>query len=125
MLEDVLVPIFVMMSLCSMIFGIVYVKSKETMAMIDKGINPRFGNPGPRPVVYFGLLLLGAGLGLLAAFFIDQNMNHNAVTPNGEVYYKKFDAIYFSLIAIGGGLGLVISYFVDRKHQVKNNQQIQ
>jgi hypothetical protein len=51
-----------------------------------------------------GLLLLGAGTGLLLAFIISNNMRGH-----------DHEAIYFALIAIGGGLGLVGSYFMEKK----------
>ncbi len=45
-----------------------------------------------------------AGLGLLIAYFLDNNMPGD----NNE-------AIYFALIAIGGGTGLISSYAVEKK----------
>jgi len=50
------------------------------------------------------LLFLGAGLGLLIAYFISHNMGG-----------RDHEAIYFSLIAIGGGLGLIGSYAMEKK----------
>lgn len=105
---EILIPILVPIAGCAMIFGIVYLKSRENMAMIEKGMNPKdkMNRPAPFRSLKTGLLFLGAGLGLLFAFFIDMNLPYS-VEPAG---------IYFALIAIGGGLGLVGSYFVEKKH---------
>lgn len=89
-----------------MIFGIVYLKTKENMAMLERGMNPkRYANlPAPFRSLKTGLLLLGAGIGLLLAFFISHNLSG-----------RDHEAIYFSLIAIGGGLGLIGSYALEKK----------
>jgi hypothetical protein len=97
------------LALFALIFGVRYISNKENMAMIEKGLNPReYSN---RPVPYrnlkWGLLLIGAGVGLLMAFLVDS-----------LVYFKNIDppvALYFALIAIGGGLGLVSSYRIEKK----------
>ena len=76
MLGD-LIPMVVCTGMFAMIFGIVYIKSRENMAMIEKGINPKQTKYRPRPFVNlkWGLLLLGCGLGLLTAFMIDSLMS--------------------------------------------------
>ena len=81
------------------------------MAMIEKGINPKqvAHRPAPYRSLKSGLILLGAGLGLLIAFFIDKNIGGWNNEP-----------IYFSLIAICGGLGLIISYVIEKKETLTN-----
>ncbi len=113
-----------MTGMFAMIFGITYIRSRENMAMIEKGLNPRLQKSTPKPFINlkYGLLLLGAGIGLLAAYFIDINLSHKAITPDGQVYDKDNPAIYFALIAIGGGLGLVISYTIEKKWLDKNKE---
>lgn len=105
---EILVPILICLSFFAMVFGIVYLYKKENLAMIEKGMNPKdsYNRPAPFRSLKWGLLLLGAGLGLLIAFFVDINLPYR-VEPAG---------VYFALIAIGGGLGLVGSYFVEKKH---------
>ena len=105
---EVLIPIFICVSLCAMVFGIVYLQKRENLAMIEKGMNPKdkLNRPAPFRSLKWGLLLLGAGAGLLIAFFVDLNLPYH-VDPEG---------VYFALIAIGGGLGLIGSYFVEKKH---------
>jgi hypothetical protein len=104
---EVLVPITIFAGGFAMIFGIVYLRTRENMAMIEKGMNPkRHANlPAPFRSLKLGLLLMGAGLGLLLAYIIDHNIT-SAHQP---------EPIYFSLIAIGGGLGLIGSYAMEKK----------
>jgi hypothetical protein len=61
---------------------------------------------------------MGAGMGMLIAYFIDANTATWVVTANGDKYQQENTAIYFSLIAIGGGLGMMLSYFIEKKHWV-------
>jgi hypothetical protein len=104
---DFLVPISIFLGLFAMIFGIVYIKGRENMAMIEKGLNPKqFANrPAPYRNLKYGLLLMGAGLGLLLAFFLDKYLIHDPENP----------ALWFALVAIGGGLGLIASYRIEKK----------
>ncbi len=112
---EILVPITLFAGGFAMIFGIVYLKTKENLAMVEKGMNPKqqYNRPAPFKSLKLGLLLLGAGLGLLLAFIIDSSM-----TPRGA--FPRHDdanaAIYFALIAMGGGLGLITSYAIERKY---------
>lgn len=111
----ILVPILVPLGFFAMIFGIVYMNKRENLAMIDKGLNPKTPSArGPEPFKYlkWGLLLIGAGIGLLIAFFLDNN-----IRP------AEPQALYFSLIAIGGGIGLVISYKMEMK-EMKENKNV-
>jgi len=107
-----LIPILSSIGAFALIFGIVYLKTRENMALIEKGMNPKkyANSPAPFRSLKIGLLFLGAGLGLLLAYFIDFNVEDRGDNP----------AIYFSLIAVGGGLGLIISYFVERKEWMNN-----
>ena len=102
----ILIPILVPIAAFAMIFGIVYLKTRENMALIEKGHNPKQSTnmPAPYRSLKTGLLFLGAGLGLLLAFFISRNMEG-----------RDHEAIYFALIAIGGGIGQIISYSIEKK----------
>lgn len=101
-----LVPITLFISAALMIIAIAYFRTRESMAMIEKGMNPkdRIGRPAPFVSLKFGLLLIGAGTGLFLAYLLD------------TLVIKAHDTepIYFSLIAIGGGLGLLGSYKAER-----------
>ncbi len=105
---EMIVAVLIPLSFFALVFGIVYLYKKENLAMIEKGMNPKdkMYRPAPFRSLKWGLLLLGAGVGLLIAFFVDINLPYR-IEPVG---------VYFSLIAIGGGLGLVGSYFVEKKH---------
>lgn len=112
---EVLVPIVMFAGAFAMIFGIVYLKTRENLAMVEKGMNPKqkLNRPAPFQSLKYGLLILGAGLGLLLAFFIDRSMPDRI--DNYGFHHNGTTAIYFAMIAIGGGLGLVISYFIEKK----------
>lgn len=105
-----LVPILVPLGAFAMVFGIIYLKTRENMAMIEKGMNPKaYANrPAPYRSLKTGLLFLGAGLGLFIAYMIDRNLS-------GEDH----EAIYFALLAIGGGAGLIGSYAVEKKEWLR------
>ncbi len=102
MLPAILIPL----GAFAMVFGIFYLRTRENLAMLEKGMNPkRYANlPAPFRSLKTGLLLLGAGVGLLLAHIISNNMSG-----------RDHEAIYFSLIAIGGGLGLIGSYAMEKK----------
>src|SRR5476649_2370330 len=104
----ILIPILVPLGMFAMIFGIVYLKSREKMAMIERGMDPRAykAQPAPYQNLKWGLLLAGAGLGLFLAFVLDKTVFHVG---------DDNPAIYFSLIAIFGGGGLVLSYRIEKK----------
>ena len=106
----------------AMIFGIVYLKTRENLSMLEKGINPKqqFSRPAPFKSLKLGLLLVGAGLGLLLAFIISVNMN----LGNNNFHHDDGAnaAIYFALIAMGGGLGLITSYAIERKYLVDKKE---
>jgi len=114
---EVLIPILVPLGGCAMIFGIVYLKSRENMAMIEKGMNPKeYANrPAPYRNLKNGLLFMGAGLGLFLAYLLDTYM----MADRGDN-----PAIYFSLIAIGGGIGLVSSYKIEKKELLDKDNRV-
>ena len=104
-----LIPIVMFAGFFAMVFGIVYLRTRQNLAMIEKGMNPKqFAN---RPVPYlnlkWGLLLIGAGLGLLIAYLADMSVT----VIDGE----ENPTLYFALIAIFGGLGLIASYRIEKK----------
>jgi len=106
---EVLIPITLFAGGFAMIFGIVYLKTRENLAMLEKGYNPKAHQhrPAPYKSLKLGLLLLGAGIGLLAAYIIDLSMRNDR--------YDEHPPLYFALIAIGGGLGLITSYSIEKK----------
>jgi len=125
--SDELFVTLVILSLFALVFGIFYIRNRENMALIERGINPRIQQKAlPRPFgnLKYGLLILGAGLGLLAAFALDISITHPSRTVGDYTYPEDYPQIYFALIAIGGGLGLVLSYMIERKYydKIKDDQ---
>jgi hypothetical protein len=115
----VLIPILVPISMFAMVFGIVYLHKRERMAMIERGMDPRSYKPRSQTynTLKWGMLLIGAGLGLFLAYVLDhtwfESMNRDENNP----------AIYFALIALFGGLGLFISFLIERKAEPQKIEQ--
>jgi len=124
--EEILIPITMFAGGFAMVFGIVYLRTRQNMAMIEKGMNPktrenRIHRPTPYLNLKWGLLLVGAGLGLFVAYLLDNTLlykvGHYVSRYGGgdsEVNGANV-SIYFALIAIGGGLGLITSYRIEKK----------
>jgi hypothetical protein len=125
--------IIMTIAICAVIFGNRYMRSKENMAMIEKGLDPKLKPERPRPAPFqnlkWGLLLVGAGLGLFAAYLLDNTLLYHV----GH-YADKWDdgrfradganvSIYFALIAIGGGLGLITSYKIEKKELLDKEEK--
>lgn len=113
---EVLIPITIFGGGFAMIFGIVYLKTRENLAMVEKGMNPKqqVNRPAPFKSLKLGLLLMGAGIGLLLAYILDLNMR--------TATQHEHPPLYFALIAIGGGLGLIASYAMERSYLQKRNE---
>lgn len=113
----VLIPMIISVGLFALIFGIFYLRNKERMAMIERGMEPNINLPkrqsNPAFSLTFGLLLIGSGLGLFIAYMLNQWV----FTDHGRIVDSP--AVYFALIAIFGGLGLFISYLIERKANQK------
>lgn len=116
---EILIPITIFAGGFAMIFGVTYLKTRQNLAMIDKGMNPKTGSPRPAPYqnLKWGLLLIGAGIGLAAAYLLCDHVLHEEDNP----------ALYFAFIGIGGGLGLVGSYkaekaWLDKQEAAATNQ---
>lgn len=99
---------FVFVTGFALIFGLFYLRSRENMALVEKGMNPReFTNrPAPYRNLKWGLLMVGGGIGLFLAYIMSDYVLH---IPNDN------PVMYFSLMAIFGGLGLITSYWIEKK----------
>jgi len=110
--------IFLSLGICAMLFGIRYMRNRENMAMIEKGLDPSIKPEKPRPAPFrnlkWGLLLVGAGLGLFAAYLMDNTLLYRIGHDHDEINGANV-SIYFAMIAIGGGLGLISSYKIEKK----------
>ena len=118
---EVLVPVTMFAGGFAMVFGIYYLKTRQNLAMIEKNMNPKefADRPAPYKNLKWGLLLIGAGVGLLLAFLLDMTAFENLhYTRAGN----RIPFVYFALIAIGGGMGLFGSYRMEKKWWDENNQ---
>ncbi|MFM6954252.1 MAG: DUF6249 domain-containing protein [Sphingobacteriaceae bacterium] len=112
-MEGILVPILISLGAFAMVFGLRYLANRERMAMIQQGLDPQLNRPQSAPYrnLKWGLLLMGAGIGLFLAFYLD----HTVFSAN---LAKDDDAnvpVYFALVGIFGGLGLFVSYLIEKK----------
>ena len=117
--------IIMTLAICVMIFGIRYMRSREVLAMVEKGLDPNLKPLKPRPAPFrnlkWGLLLVGAGIGLFLAYLLDNTVLYKVghyVSRYGDRGYEAGGenvSVYFALIAIGGGLGLITSYRIEKK----------
>ena len=92
----------------ALIFGLFYLRNRENMALVEKGMNPReFTNrPAPYRNLKWGLLMVGGGIGVFLAYFMSTYVLH--LQDDNPV-------MYFSLLGIFGGLGLISSYWIEKK----------
>src|ERR1700744_4217002 len=111
--------IIVSLGFFAMIFGIVYLYKRERMAMIERGMDPRRYKPQSAPFqnLKWGLLLIGAGVGLFLAYVLDRTVFSHSEDENA--------AIYFALIAVFGGLGLFMSYRIEKKENDKEKDKVE
>jgi hypothetical protein len=102
--------VFICLFICAtaLVFGIRYMSNKEKMAMIERGIDPGISRSSPKPFLSlkFGLLMVGLGLGLVAALIM---------VTGGGFEDEEAAALYFGSIFIFGGIGLIISYVIEKK----------
>lgn len=109
----ILIPILISLGAFAMVFGLRYLVNKENMAMIQQGIDPKLNRPQPAPYrnLKWGLLLMGAGIGLFLAYYLD----HTVFSANTVNDSDNNIPIYFALVGVFGGLGLFISYLIEKK----------
>jgi hypothetical protein len=115
MLEDILVPIFAMLTTFGSAFGICYVyfstRHKERMALIDHGADPSIfkTESNPMKVLKWGLFFAGIGCGLLAGNWF------------WAALHMEPAVAFISMIFAGGGLGLMIFYLIQYKMEKKKS----
>lgn len=102
----IMIPIVAIIGSFIMIVYLRKYENTERMAMIEKGVDPtlftkkaRSNTSGP---LRASLLLMGAGVGLLVAYFLDRA-------------YDMEEVAYFSMLFVFGGLGLGAAYLVEEK----------
>lgn len=121
---EMLTAIMIPLAFFALVFGIVYLHKRENLAMIEKGMNPKdkINRPAPYTNLKWGLLLVGAGAGLLVAYILSEYVLIRQ--DKFGRYSNDNPAVYFALIAIGGGFGLISSYRVEKKELLGKNNEI-
>lgn len=106
-----LIPIIAILGSFFMIIILRSLKHKERMGMIEKGLpvedldrlkqeSIQIYRPNPYRLAF---ILIGAGVGLLAAIFLTKMMRENLSDDEGT-------GIYFALIGIGAGVGMLAAH---------------
>ncbi len=105
---EVFIPITLFISAALMIVTVAFYRTRENIAMIERGLNPRTNIAKPSPYRYYkwGLLLIGVGTGLVLAYILDRTVFHD----------HDSEPIYFALISIGAGLGLVFAHKAEKAY---------
>lgn len=112
-MNPLIIPLIAIIGGSIMIIFLRYFQNVERMSMIEKGLNPfdnqsvRRSRISPDNTLRFGLLLVGAGLGLLIGALIEPYLHNDS------------DGIPVALIMIFGGAGLLLSYSIQMKNDKK------
>jgi len=110
----VMIPIVAIISVFTMIVYLRRYENTERMAMIEKGVDPSLftkkQRSGTSGTLRASLLLIGAGVGLLIAYFLDRTYNMEEIA-------------YFSMLFIFGGLGLGAAYLIEERKIKEERQQ--
>lgn len=148
-MQNVLVPIFIVGIITLGIYRLfeLFVRRKERLAIIEKLQNnvdlsvfanklnlpflgqasaPKLSSTWP---LRASLLLVGVGLGLLIAFFLEMALT-NSLQPIFASYdYSVRDnirdsvaIIYLASVSLFGGLGLLGAYLIEQKNEKRNKE---
>ena len=113
-MNPLIIPLIAIIGGSIMIIFLRYFQNVERMSMIEKGMNPldnqlvRRNRISPDNTLRFGLLLVGAGLGLLIGAIAEPYLHSDS------------DGIRLALIMIFGGGGLLLSYAIQLKNDKKS-----
>ena len=124
--------------ICAVIFYFVYrvlenlIHRKERLIIAQKietldpqksgqmDLNKWFGAAAPNKYapLRWGLLLTGAALGIILAFFI-----HQGLYPEMKWYSTGAEMLYFGLTFLFAGIGLLISFVLERKFSAEDTEK--
>ena len=95
----------------------------ETLDLQKSGqidLNKWFGAAAPNKYasLRWGLLLTGAALGLLVAFFIKDGM-----MPDKTLYNDDVQVLYFGSAFLFAGIGLLASFVLERKYTAEDRKK--
>jgi hypothetical protein len=124
----VMVPIVAIVGGLSLGAASMYLKSRERMEMISRGMDVAAmekarvetynGRLGRRSPLRSGLIVLGVGVGLLLAYFI---CNSNMV-PNRD---EDHTVIYIAFVALFVGAALILSHLMEKRGPVNGANGLQ
>lgn len=100
----VMIPIIFLIGAFIVIVYLRKYQNIERMAIIDKGLDPALFKVerSAAGTLRVSLLFIGAGLGLLLAYWLDRTFGMEEVA-------------YFSMIFIFGGIGLGLAYLIEER----------
>ena len=109
----VMIPIVAIVGGISLAMGTIYLKSRERMEMISRGINvSQFDEPNikrRRNPLRSGLMVFCAGVGLLLAYYLC----HTVFTGEDN------EIIYFGVVALFVGMGMIAGQLLEKKDPVQ------
>ena len=109
----VMIPIVAIVGGISLAMGTIYLKSRERMEMISRGINvSQFDEPKikrRRNPLRSGLMVFCAGVGLLLAYYLC----HTVFTGEDN------EIIYFGVVALFVGMGMIAGQLLEKKDPVQ------
>ncbi|MEO9965135.1 MAG: DUF6249 domain-containing protein [Reichenbachiella sp.] len=112
---EFLIPIVFFISIAIVVIIIRKFQNDERLALIEKGGDANIFNSTKRgnsfPALRYGLLLIGAGIGILVGNIV------------AESRIIDEEAAVFSFLMICGGAGLFASYFIERKEAAKQEKK--
>ena len=112
---EFLIPIVFFISIAIVVIIIRKFQNDERLALIEKGGDANIFNATKKtnsfPALRYGLLLFGAGIGILIGNLV------------AETRIIDDEAAVFSFLLIFGGAGLFASYFIERKEANKLDQE--
>ena len=107
----IIISVVFMLSTTTMIVFIRKFTNEERMAMIEKGADAKlFKSQRGFIALRFGLLLIGAGIGLLVGSILE------------NTYRMEEEVAYFSMLFLFGGLGLSASHYLETKQRAKEDE---
>lgn len=109
--EGILAILWLMIFSVGLIVMIVYIRKYtniERMAIIEKGGDPILWKKEANTSIplRFSLLLIGGGLGLFVAYFLD-------------MHFHMEEVAYFSMLLLFSGIGLGLSYIIEERKEQK------
>ncbi|MEO9805636.1 MAG: DUF6249 domain-containing protein [Reichenbachiella sp.] len=112
---EFLIPIVLFISIAIVLIIIRKFQNDERLALIEKGGDANIFNRNQKnnsfPALRYGLLLIGAGIGILVGNIV------------AEARLLDDEPAVFSFLMIFGGTGLFASYFIERKEAAKQDKE--